>query len=428
MMTVDDDCDEGVRIMGKRVHRRTTIALISAAVAVAVLVLIAVPRIYLASAPVVVTYRHDAGTQNAASSAWAKRVEQLCRCQVTWRDVLSDSKEWTTRVRYGDISSYLSGELGVPVPDILINIDSPERYYARPLNRSARYLDLRQYMDRMPNVSKYFHSEPEAWLVAQGDDGTVRSIPGDAGDDYDGSLSHMLINRVWLDKVGMSTPQTWDELLDVLRAFRDRDPNGNGKHDEIPMLFSPQADIELGNGLKELPSGWPLLLNSTGIATQLGESALGWSGFYVDHGTVKNYAGSDNLKRVGDYLSRLSSEQLISKDSFSGAYKVQQWNEQAKQDMENGHLEGIYDSESDAAVNDHSAAARPALNAVAQVVPASTSDTAKADTRAGYAELLSSDTPVVGVAFVQDASAFAANANQYQSIPIPAEHAGATVT
>ncbi|MCL2477850.1 MAG: extracellular solute-binding protein, partial [Treponema sp.] len=42
------------------------------------------------------------------------------------------------------------------------------------------------------------------------------------------------INQSWLDKLGLQTPVTTDDFRNVLTAFRDRDPNGNGKKDEIP--------------------------------------------------------------------------------------------------------------------------------------------------------------------------------------------------
>jgi putative aldouronate transport system substrate-binding protein len=46
----------------------------------------------------------------------------------------------------------------------------------------------------------------------------------------------LLINQVWLDKVGMKMPTTVDELTEVLRAFKAAgDLNGNGEADEIPM-------------------------------------------------------------------------------------------------------------------------------------------------------------------------------------------------
>ncbi len=48
-----------------------------------------------------------------------------------------------------------------------------------------------------------------------------------SGNDY--------INKTWLDKLGLEIPTTIDELTEVLRAFRDGDPNGNGEKDEYAM-------------------------------------------------------------------------------------------------------------------------------------------------------------------------------------------------
>ncbi len=50
--------------------------------------------------------------------------------------------------------------------------------------------------------------------------------------NHDGTF---FINKAWLDKLGLAIPTTVDELTEVLRAFRDNDPNGNGIKDEIPM-------------------------------------------------------------------------------------------------------------------------------------------------------------------------------------------------
>ena len=53
---------------------------------------------------------------------------------------------------------------------------------------------------------------------------------------YDNTQTIGWINQKWLDAVGMKAPTTVDELHDVLVAFRDKDPNGNNKADEIPMI------------------------------------------------------------------------------------------------------------------------------------------------------------------------------------------------
>ena len=40
--------------------------------------------------------------------------------------------------------------------------------------------------------------------------------------------NYLWINQAWLKSLGLSMPTTAQELVDVLTAFRDRDPNKNG--------------------------------------------------------------------------------------------------------------------------------------------------------------------------------------------------------
>ncbi|MGL6173408.1 MAG: extracellular solute-binding protein [Cellulosilyticaceae bacterium] len=46
------------------------------------------------------------------------------------------------------------------------------------------------------------------------------------------------INQVWLDQLGLKYPETTDELITVLKAFKEKDPNGNGKADELGIVGS----------------------------------------------------------------------------------------------------------------------------------------------------------------------------------------------
>ncbi|WNR45268.1 extracellular solute-binding protein [Paenibacillus roseipurpureus] len=48
----------------------------------------------------------------------------------------------------------------------------------------------------------------------------------------------MWIRQDWLDKLNLKTPTTMDELLEVARAFKDKDPDGNGKADTVPITFN----------------------------------------------------------------------------------------------------------------------------------------------------------------------------------------------
>lgn len=44
------------------------------------------------------------------------------------------------------------------------------------------------------------------------------------------------VNMYWLEKLGMEMPTNMDEFYEMLVRFKNEDPNGNGKPDEIPMI------------------------------------------------------------------------------------------------------------------------------------------------------------------------------------------------
>ena len=62
--------------------------------------------------------------------------------------------------------------------------------------------------------------------------GTLRYIVSEP-DSY---VSRVWMNQKWLKALNLSEPKTTEELVNVLRAFRDNDPNQNKKKDEIPMV------------------------------------------------------------------------------------------------------------------------------------------------------------------------------------------------
>jgi putative aldouronate transport system substrate-binding protein len=50
--------------------------------------------------------------------------------------------------------------------------------------------------------------------------------------------AYFQVYEPWLKKLGLKMPETIDEFTNTLRAFRDQDPNGNGRKDEIPFMAS----------------------------------------------------------------------------------------------------------------------------------------------------------------------------------------------
>ncbi len=69
---------------------------------------------------------------------------------------------------------------------------------------------------------------------------------------------HFFINGAWLERLGLKEPETVEELTEILRHFRDDDPNGNGRKDEIPLEFTFDDNI---TGIYNLFSFFGLPLN-----------------------------------------------------------------------------------------------------------------------------------------------------------------------
>lgn len=103
--------------------------------------------------------------------------------------------------------------------------------------------------EHAPNIKKFFEECPEAKSFASVD-GEIYYIPGSlAGIENEGTPSLcFMIRQDWLDKLGLEVPTTIDELHDVLYAFKTKDPNGNGKADEVPF-FTRYNDV---SGLMQL--------------------------------------------------------------------------------------------------------------------------------------------------------------------------------
>lgn len=58
-----------------------------------------------------------------------------------------------------------------------------------------------------------------------------------------------LIRQDWLDNLGLKAPKTWNEFVEVLRAFKTRDPNRNGKADEIPFSVQDITNLRYAFGI-----------------------------------------------------------------------------------------------------------------------------------------------------------------------------------
>ncbi len=106
-------------------------------------------------------------------------------------------------------------------------------------SKEGMLLPLNDYIDQYaPNTLKVFEQYPGSRGKITQLDGNIYILPN-VNECYHCTMAaKMWINQVWLDNLGLEMPTTLDEFYDVLVAFRDNDPNQNGKQDEIPFAGS----------------------------------------------------------------------------------------------------------------------------------------------------------------------------------------------
>jgi ABC-type sugar transport system, periplasmic component len=132
-------------------------------------------------------------------------------------------------------------------------------------------------------------------------DGNIYSLPSFSA-SLTNSYPHKLwINQGWLDKLELEMPTTTEEFRTVLRAFKEKDPNGNGINDEIPF-----------SGAKQLMYyGYDFLIN----AFIYNHSSM--SRMYVEEGTVKFAPTTNEWREAMKYLRELNDEGLFYAGTFT---------------------------------------------------------------------------------------------------------------
>ncbi|WP_068268030.1 extracellular solute-binding protein [Caviibacter abscessus] len=99
-------------------------------------------------------------------------------------------------------------------------------------------IPLEKLIDKYaPNIKKFFEENPRYKKDAVAVDGHIYMIPN-YYDYYNLRASQgNYIRKDWLKKLNLEEPKTVEDLYNVLKAFREKDPNGNGKKDEVPIFF-----------------------------------------------------------------------------------------------------------------------------------------------------------------------------------------------
>lgn len=196
---------------------------------------------------------------------------------------------------------------GQELPGIIINAalsDVQKNNYGA----SGILLDTREFLEK---EAYYFNTETakvangdqikeQVFLYGASPDGKIYGYPG-----LNESLTNMwggrwYINNDWLKKLNLPYPTTTEELYTTLKAFKEKDPNGNGKADELPLVGS-------SSGWREQPE--ILILNSF-LYTPYDFKLL-------NNGVVSLAYTQDAYREGLKYIHKLVSEELFNPISFT---------------------------------------------------------------------------------------------------------------
>ena len=226
-------------------------------------------------------------TKDVNEMEWLNLLEEENGVDVEWQQITADwDQKKSVMFAGGDI------------PDILVKatVTTDFATYNGLFENLAPYIDSGE----MPNVAKMFEDHPELRVLSTDENGAIYGIPNYRS-LWPRTNRVLYINKTWLDNLGLQVPATMDELEEVLIAFKNEDPNGNGDtKDEIPLDFS----------------GFPTFMLGCFGVPMMNES----DGYFVEDGKVKNYRVDERYKTFMIWLQKLYGEGLINEEVITQDY------------------------------------------------------------------------------------------------------------
>ena len=249
--------------------------------------------------PITLTVFAPANTEGSwEDNAQVKELEEATGIHLEWQTCASSDN-----VQEKLSTMFASGEM----PDIILTgVSSGNRYdkaTEQALGEQGLVLSLNDYLDTVSVGYKQAFEEIDGlkeYITTP--DGNIYSLP-----NIDGSLHvqynmKLWINTQWLDNLGLDMPTTTEEFYEVMKAFKEKDANGNGDpNDEIPL-----STVTSGAGTQL--DGF--LMNPFQLTSETNK-------LYVDNGKVTFAPAQEGYKEGLKYLNQLYAEGLLNPESFT---------------------------------------------------------------------------------------------------------------
>jgi len=203
------------------------------------------------------------------------------------------------------------------LPDVMINLEFTPTEIFQFGQLNGQLLDVLPFIDPelTPHIYATLNERPDVRSISTTPDGRMYSLPNIFPANEEGSVSRIFVDSRWLDAVGLQTPQTLDEFINMLRAFKEHDPTGVGSDNVVPLggvrqwldpswyIFNALGYVDgttalspaLRNGQVEIPATNPeLFLEYLTIMNTLYTEGLIDGNFFL--------APGDGLESIGQLL------------------------------------------------------------------------------------------------------------------------------
>jgi putative aldouronate transport system substrate-binding protein len=169
------------------------------------------------------------------TNAFTKWLEQRTNIHIEWNQIGGTDDDITTKVN----AMIAAGD----IPDAFMGIDF-SRSQLFLYGQQGLFTDVGQYIDSYAlNLQQAMKDYPDARKLVQAPDKKIYSFPN-FNDCYHcrASNGRTFLNTDWIEQVGLDIPETTDEFVELLRAFKKADLGGNGR--TIPFCGYKDAPFD----------------------------------------------------------------------------------------------------------------------------------------------------------------------------------------
>lgn len=122
------------------------------------------------------------------------------------------------------------------LPDIFFHRNTFAADFIYNYGTEGMFIPLNGLIDKWGvGIKKIFEYDSTFENKIKAPDGNIYALPRYQETYHMQYGQKAWINQKWLDKLNMKMPETTEDFYQVLKAFKEKDPNGNGKADEIPL-------------------------------------------------------------------------------------------------------------------------------------------------------------------------------------------------